>query len=128
MKALVSASASLGLILFCVLAFAAEVPFNQAEFAAAKAAGKPIAVVFHADWCPTCRAQAPLLKNLSEKPEFSSVTLYIANYDAEKTLKKSLGVTQQSTLVVFKQGREVGRSTGDTNEGSLATLLRRSIS
>lgn len=128
MKALVSASALLGLILISALAFAAEVPFNQAEFDAAKAAGKPIAVVFHADWCPTCRAQAPLLKDLSEKPEFSSVTLYIANYDAEKTLKMSLGVTQQSTLVVFKQGREVGRSTGDTNEGSLAALLRRSIS
>ena len=128
MKALVSASALLGLILISALAFAAEVPFNQAKFDAAKAAGKPIAVVFHADWCPTCRAQAPLLKDLSEKPEFSSVTLYIANYDAEKTLKMSLGVTQQSTLVVFKQGREVGRSTGDTNEGSLAALLRRSIS
>ena len=128
MRALVSASASLGLMLFAVLAFAAEVPFNQAQFDAAKAAGKPIAVVFHADWCPTCRAQAPLLKALSEKPEFSRVTLYIANYDAEKSLKKSLGVTQQSTVVVFKQGREVGRSTGDTNEGSLAGLLRRSIS
>jgi len=128
MRALVSASASLGLMLFAVLAFAAEVPFNQAQFDAAKAAGKPIAVVFHADWCPTCRAQAPLLKALSEKPEFSRVTLYIANYDAEKSLKKSLGVTQQSTVVVFKQGREVGRSTGDTNEGSLAALLRRSIS
>ena len=75
MKALVSAGAALGLILFAVLGFAAEVPFNQAQFDAAKAAGKPIAVVFHADWCPTCRAQAPLLKDLSEKPEFSSVTL-----------------------------------------------------
>ncbi len=128
MKALVSAGAALGLILFAVLGFAAEVPFNQAQFDAAKAAGKPIAVVFHADWCPTCRAQAPLLKDLSEKPEFSSVTLYIANYDAEKSLKKSLGITQQSTLVVFKRGREVGRSTGDTNEGTLAALLRRSIS
>ncbi len=128
MKALVSASASLGLILFAILGFAAEVPFNQAQFDAAKAAGKPIAVVFHADWCPTCRAQAPLLKDLSGKPEFSSLTLYIANYDEEKSLKKSLGVTQQSTVVVFNHGREVGRSTGDTNEASLAVLLRRSIS
>jgi thioredoxin 1 len=128
MKVLVTAASSLALILLAALAFSAEVPFNQAQFDAAKASGKPMAVVFHADWCPTCRAQAPLLKDLSEKPEFAQVTLYIANYDAEKSLKKSLGVTQQSTLVVFKGGREVGRSTGDTNEGSLAGLLRRSIS
>jgi thioredoxin 1 len=128
MKILVTAAGSLGFILFAALAFSAEVPFDQAQFDAAKASGKPIAVVFHADWCPTCRAQAPLLKDLSEKPEFSRLTLYIANYDAEKALKKSLGVTQQSTLVVFKQGREVGRDTGDTDEASLAALLRRSIS
>jgi thioredoxin 1 len=128
MKVLATAAGSLGLILFAALAFCAQVPFDQAQFDAAKASGRPVAVIFHADWCPTCRAQAPLLKDLSEKPEFSRLTLYIANYDAERSLKKSLGVTQQSTLVVFKQGREVGRSTGDTDERSLAALLRRSIS
>ena len=128
MKELIAAAASLGLILFAALAFSAEVPFNQAQFDAARASGKPIAVVFHADWCPTCRAQAPLLKDLSQKPEFSRLTLYIANYDQEKDLKKSLGVTQQSTLVVFKQGHEVARSTGDTIETSLAALLRQATS
>jgi thioredoxin-like negative regulator of GroEL len=65
---------------------------------------------------------------LSQKPEFSRLTLYIANYDREKALKMSLGVTQQSTIVVFKQGREVARSTGDTNEASLAALLRQATS
>lgn len=128
MKELIAAAASLGLILFAALAFSAEVPFNQAQFDAARASGKPIAVVFHADWCPTCRAQAPLLKDLIQTPEFSRLTLYIANYDQEKDLKKSLGVSQQSTLVVFKHGHEVARSTGDTNEASLGALLRQAIS
>jgi len=128
MKKLIAAATSLGLTLLATLAFSAEVPFNQAQFDAARASGKPIAVVFHADWCPTCRAQAPLLKDLSQKPEFSRLTLYIANYDQEKDLKKSLGVTQQSTLVVFKQGHEVARSTGDTIETSLAALLRQATS
>jgi thioredoxin 1 len=128
MKELIGAAASLGLILFAALALSAEVPFNQAQFAAARASGKPIAVVRHADWCPTCRAQAPLLMDLSQKPEFSWLTPYIADYDQEKDLKKSLVVSQQSTLVVFRQGPEVGCSTGDTNEASLAALLRRAIS
>ena len=88
-----------------------------------KAAGLPVAVVFHADWCPTCRAQAPLLKDLAQQPEFAPVTLYIANYDTEKGLKKFLGVTKQSTIVVFKGGKEAARSTGDTQESSLANLL-----
>ncbi len=127
MKFLTIAAASLGLILFSGFVFSAEVPYQKVEFDAARAAGKPVAVVFHADWCPTCRAQAPLLKDLSQQPDLSQVTLYVASYDEEKALEKSLGVTKQSTLVVFKQGREAGRSTGDTNEASLAMLLRRAI-
>jgi thiol-disulfide isomerase/thioredoxin len=110
------------------LALSAEVPFNQAQFDATRAAGKPVAVVFHADWCPTCRAQAPLLKKLAQTPELQPVTVYIANFDTENALKKSLGVTQQSTIVVFNRGREVARSTGDTQQETLAALLRRAIS
>jgi thioredoxin 1 len=86
MKPLVSTMASLALLLIATLASAAEVPFNQAQFDADKTAGKPVAVVFHAWWCPTCRAQAPPLKTLAEQPEFAPVTVYIADYDSEKNL------------------------------------------
>src|SRR5271155_5884204 len=111
MKPLVSAIASFALLLVATLASAAEVPFNQAQFDADKTAGKPVAVVFHAWWCPTCRAQAPLLKTLAAQPEFAAITVYIANYDSEKGLKKALGVTKQSTIVVFKGSVERARST-----------------
>ena len=40
----------------------------------------------------------------------------------------SLGESQQSTLVVFKRGPEVARSTGDTNDASLGALLRQGTS
>jgi thioredoxin 1 len=128
MKIAVAATFSLMLTLLSTLAVSAEIPFNQAQFDATRAAGKPVAVVFHADWCPTCRAQAPLLKELAQSPELSPVTLYVANFDTEKALKKSLGVTTQSTIVVFKNGQEIARSTGDTRQDSLAALLRRAIS
>ena len=128
MKSLIATSFSLLLVCFSTLAAAVEVPFDQTQFDSMLAAGKPIAVVFHADWCPTCRAQAPLLKDLAQTPDLKSVTLYIANFDTEKALKKSLGVTRQSTIVVFKNGKESARSTGDTQADSLAALLRRAIS
>jgi len=128
MKTALAAAFSLLLTLMSTLALSAEVPFNQAQFDAARAAGKPVAVVFHADWCPTCRAQAPLLKQLTQTPELQPVTVYIANFDTENALKKSLGVTHQSTIVVFNRGREIARSTGDTQQENLAALLRRAIS
>jgi thioredoxin 1 len=128
MKSIVAAVFSIMLATFSIFTFAAEIPFNQAQFDAARAAGKPVAVVFHADWCPTCRAQAPLLKELAQSPGLKPLTLYVANYDTEKALKKSLGVTQQSTIVVFKDGKESARSTGDTQRDSLAELLHHAIS
>jgi thioredoxin 1 len=128
MKSPMSLALSFTLVLFAALALSAEVPFDQAQFDGARTSGKPVAVVFHADWCPTCRAQAPVLKSLTQTPELKTLTLYVANFDTEKALKKSLGVTQQSTIVVFKGGKEVARSTGDTQQQSLAALLRHAVS
>jgi thioredoxin 1 len=128
MRPLLIATFAAALTLLSTFAAAAEIPFNQAQFDAARAAGKPVALVFHADWCPTCRAQAPVLKDLSQSPEFKAVTIYIADFDAEKALKKSFGVTQQSTILVFKDGKESARSTGDTQQDRLAAVLRHAIS
>ena len=128
MKSLVTLISAVMLTIFATPLFAAEIPFSQTQFDSMLAAGKPVAVVFHADWCPTCRAQAPLLKELTQTPELKELTLFIANFDTEKTLKRSLGVTKQSTVVVFKDGKESARSTGDTGQASLAALLRRAIS
>src|SRR3979411_354717 len=120
MKTLIAAAFAVLLTTFATLSVSAEVPYNQAQFDAMRAAGKPVAVVFHADWCPTCRAQAPLLKELTQTPELKGLTLFVAKFDTEKALKKSRGVTQQSTVVVFKDGKERVRSTGDTQQASLA--------
>ena len=128
MKSLVALISAVMLAVIAAPSLAVEVPFNQTQFDSMIAAGKPVAVVFHADWCPTCRAQAPLLKELTQTPELKGLTLFVANFDTEKALKKSLGVAKQSTVVVFKDGKERARSTGDTQQAGLAALLRRAIS
>ncbi len=128
MKALVAAAFSVLLTTFATFSMSAEVPYNQAQFDAMRAAGKPVAIVFHADWCPTCRAQAPVLKQLTQSQELKGITLFVADFDTEKALKHSLGITKQSTIVVFKDGKESARSTGDTQPGTLSELLRHAIS
>jgi thioredoxin 1 len=128
MKTLVAAAFAVMLTTFATLSVSAEVPYNQAQFDAMRTAGKPIAVVFHADWCPTCRAQAPVLKQLTQSQDLKGITLFVANFDTETALKRSLGITKQSTIVVFKDGKETARSTGDTQPDTLSELLRRAIS
>jgi thioredoxin 1 len=128
MKTLVACAAALLCSLIASLALAAEVPYDQARFDAARGAGQTVAVVFHADWCPTCRAQAPVLKELVNTPELKSLTLYVADFDTEKALRTALHVNQQSTIVVFKGKQETARSTGETQRGALKTFLLNAIS
>lgn len=49
------------------------------------------------------------------------------DFDAQKDLLKKLNVRMQSSLIVYKQGVEVGRSVGDTNRDSIAELLSNTI-
>ncbi|WP_430390792.1 thioredoxin family protein [Dyella sp. 20L07] len=119
----------LGALLLALSGMAAadEVPFNQAQYQQAVAAGKPVVVYLHADWCPTCRAQKPIVDRLSTDQHLKNVTIFVADFDTETALEKSLKVTQQSTFVVFKNGHEVTRSTGQTAEGAIRATLEQAL-
>ena len=53
-------------------------------------------------------------ESLLKEPKRKDVTLFLADFDTEKELKRQLRVSQQSTFIVFKGGKEVARSTGQT--------------
>lgn len=109
------------------MAFEARTPFDLKAFEAAQAAGKPILVEISAPWCPTCRAQKPILSSLGSKPEFAKLTVFEVDFDHQKDVVRMLKATTQSTLIVFKGKEEAGRSAGDTNAASIEALLKKSI-
>ena len=108
-------------------ALAGERPYDKAGFDNALAAGQPVIVDFAADWCPTCKAQKPIVQGLLAQKKLEPVTLFVADFDKETALKKQLGVTMQSTVVVFNAGKEVGRSTGQTQKEALSALFDKAI-
>jgi thiol:disulfide interchange protein len=89
--------------------------------------GKSILVDVHADWCPTCKTQEPIVSDLLKTPEFQGITGMRVDFDKQKDALKRFKVMYQSTLIVFKGGKEVGRSTGDTHKDSIAALLKKAI-
>ena len=118
------------LLAFAALPFAAtftlaadSVPFTQAAFDAAQKSNKAILVEIHADWCPTCKAQAPVIKSLTQQSQFSGMTVLRVDFDAQKDIVRKLGAQQQSTLIVFKGAKETGRSVGETSLAPIAALL-----
>jgi thiol-disulfide isomerase/thioredoxin len=109
------------------MAVAAPRPFDQAAFDKAVAAGGPVIVQFHADWCPTCRAQKPVVEQVLNEPAMKPVQFFIADFDTERALKKALRVSQQSTFVVFKGGKEVTRSTGQTTRPGIEAVFAQAL-
>ena len=116
-------------LLLASASIAAETkPFSAATFAALQAAGKPILVDVRADWCPTCKAQAPLISSVLASPAFKDYTVLEVNFDNQPEVLRQFKVTQQSTLIVFSGTNERGRSTGDTRRDGIEALLRKALS
>ena len=103
------------------------VPFSTEAFKAAQASGAPILVEIHADWCPTCKAQNPVLDKLTSAAKFKDLKIFRVDFDAQKPVVKEFGAQMQSTLIVFKGTAEQGRSVGDTKEASISALLDKSL-
>ncbi len=101
--------------------------FTNAEFDAAKKAGRPILVEVTAPWCPTCKAQKPILSELSAQPKFAKLAIFQVDFDTQKDALKMLGVQMQSTLISYKGDKEVGRSTGITTKTAIEDQLNKSI-
>ncbi|MEW5727319.1 MAG: thioredoxin family protein [Pseudomonadota bacterium] len=112
MKRAVSIAFALAVGLAAGAAQGAEAYTKQA-FMAAQQAGKPILVHVTAPWCPTCRAQKPVVAMIEK--DNPALMVYEVDFDSQKDALQAFNVTQQSTLIAFAGKAETGRSTGVTD-------------
>lgn len=106
------------------LAHAASFPaFTKSAFEKAQKDGKSIFIAIHASWCPTCRAQAPIISTLLKTPKFKDVLIFRVDFDGQVDVVRAFGAQSQSTLISFKGANEIGRSVGDTDPTSIEALL-----
>jgi thiol-disulfide isomerase/thioredoxin len=114
-----------GSMLFAASAFALEIkPYSADTFAQIQKSGAGVALHFHADWCPTCRAQEKVFNGWKGDASVPG-NLLVVDYDKERDLKNKLNVRTQSTLIVFKGDKEVARLAGKSDEKSLKEALRK---
>jgi len=114
-------------LLFPLFAHAVGEPYTQDKLDALFKAGKAARECIHAEWCPTCRAQDAVLEKLLLTGEFKGITTLKVDFDAQKAVVKAFGVRYQSTLIVFKGGKEAARVTGETDRERIAELLRKAL-
>ena len=104
--------------------FSAEAQAFTAEiFQQAQAAERPILVDISATWCPTCKAQAPIIESLASQDKFKDLLILKVDFDQQVDIVRQLGARSQSTLIVFRGTEEIDRSVGSTDPAQIETLL-----
>jgi thioredoxin 1 len=95
--------------------------YSPQRFEVAKASGKTVLLAFHTSWCPICLRQKRVLDKLSATSP--NLIILRVDYDGDKGTDRAFGVAMQSTLIVFKGGRETRRQTGEFHEAAINQLI-----
>ncbi|KAI0445247.1 thioredoxin-like protein [Xylaria telfairii] len=67
-----------------------------------------VAVDFYADWCPPCKAIAPVYEKLAGQHAVDGVLAFAkVNVDHVQDVARTHGVTAMPTFLFFKEGRQV---------------------
>jgi thioredoxin 1 len=95
-----------------------DVSFDEAVLAAKGT----VLVDFTAAWCGPCKAQAAILDKLAGKSDWR-----IAKVDVDECpdLAARFAVRGMPTLLVFEDGKEVGRRLGLASEAAVLALVGR---
>ena len=116
-------------LLFCIFTFALnstakETTYNKADFDKALSDGKVVVVSSWIKYCTSCASQMKVLKNA--KNDFNNIE-YFAFDVTNKEIAKFFNVQYQTTLLIFKENKEVYRSIGETTKELIYDALKSSI-
>ena len=117
------------ILLFCIFSFNAnalekETTFSKDLFDKAQSDGKVVVVSSWIKYCSSCASQMKVLKKA--KNDFKNIeyfTFEVTNREIADLLK----VKYQTTLLIFKNNKEIYRSIGETSKEEIYKALKSSI-
>ena len=82
----------------------------------------PVLVDFWAPWCMPCRMLAPIIEELA-KENRDKLKVCKLNTDENQNIAAQYGIQGIPTIIVFKEGKEVGRTVGVVSKEKLQEKL-----
>ena len=101
------------LLAFNVNAMEKETTFKKELFNKAQSEGKVVVVSSWIKYCPSCASQMKVLEKA--KNDFDNIE-YFAFDVTNKEIANFFNVQYQTTLLIFKDNKEVYRSIGETTQ------------
>lgn len=84
----------------------------------------PVLVDFTAEWCPPCRALAPVIDRLADE-NVGKVKVVTVDIDESPVTSNKYGIRGAPTVVVFEGGERRAQHVGATSKAKLLALLGR---
>ena len=116
-------------LIFCIFALSVnamekKTTFNKELFDKAQSEGKVVIVSSWLKYCSSCASQMKVLNKA--KNEFDNIQYF--TFDVKnKEIASLLDVQYQTTLLIFKDNKEVYRSIGETSRDLIYEAIKTSI-
>ena len=117
------------IFIFCIFIFnnssiAKEKTFNKNLFDKAQSEGKIVIVSSWIKYCTSCASQMKVLDKA--KNDFENIEYF--KFDVRnKEIANLLNVQYQTTLLIFKNNKEIYRSVGETSKDLIYKAIQSSI-
>ena len=117
------------IFIFCLFVFnssavAKETTFNKELFDKAQSDGKIVIVSSWVKYCTSCASQMKVLDKA--KNDFENIKYF--KFDVRnKEIANLLNVQYQTTLLIFKDNKEIYRSVGETSKDLIYKAIQSSI-
>ena len=115
------------ILIFCLFAFnanAKETTFDKTLFDKAQSEGKVVVVSSWVKYCTSCASQMKVLDKA--KNDFNNIEYF--KFDVRnKEIADLFNVQYQTTLLIFKNNKEIYRSIGETSKDLIYEAIRSSI-
>ena len=124
------------ILIFCLVTFSVnaiekETTFKKDLFDKAQSDGKIIIISSWIKYCSSCASQMKILKKAKNEGELSDIKFdnieYFSFDVTNKEIADLFNVQYQTTLLIFKDNKEVYRSIGETTKDLIYEALKASI-
>ena len=124
------------ILIFCMFALSAnagekKTTFNKELFDKAQSDGKIVVVSSWVKYCSSCASQMKVLQKAKNKGELSDIKFddieYFSFDVTNEEIANLLNVQYQTTLLIFKDNKEIYRSVGETTKDLIYEAIKSSI-
>ena len=113
------------IIVFLNVSFSAtskETTFSNEIFKNAQLEGKTVVINSWNKTCTTCAKQIKILDQA--KNDFKDIVFLSFEQTKDKEIAKSLGIDYWTTIVVYKNDKEISRTIGQTNKDKIYLQIK----